>query len=496
MNGPILAIRADASHQGGTGHIMRTLAIAQEWISRGGNCTYICATLPDAIRQRLETENCSIHMLKNAPATAEEIKETSAVLEELKPRWLLIDGYLFTPAYQEALELPNRTKLAVVSDYGCQDFHDPDLVIHSNIEAVADYTEASDKATILTGADYILLRKEILNTQTKPTTPTAKNLLITMGGSDPQEASFLVCQEILKLRDSENLNIKVILGAAYPANGKMHSINASNLELVCSPPSMGDIYEWADTAISSPSTTALELAYCGLPIGLIITADNQEKILSAMIDKNLAFQLSDARGEEATFNYLNDLLNSEMRLETSRRSSELIDGKGTKRICDEMNLPTISLRSGTLEDAKALHDWTNDPATRAASFSSDPIPWEGHLKWYKAQLNSTEVTLLIIESCSNKLGVVRFNKNAEADGESVISISLAPECRSLGLAPLILRKAADYFFEIYPQQAITAWIKPENIASVKTFIRANYSDYPSPQQPDKVRMRLTNTPSS
>ncbi len=493
MNGPILAIRADASHQGGTGHIMRTLAIAQEWISRGGNCTYICATLPESIHQRLESENCSIEMLENTSVTTEE---TSAILEDLKPRWLLIDGYSFTPAYQESLKLPSRTKLAVVSDYGCEDFHDPDIVIHSNIEAVADYTDAPNSTTILAGSNYILLRKEILNTQITPTTPTAKNLLMTMGGSDPQEASFYVCQEILKHSDNQNLNIKVILGAAYPATGKMHSINASNIELISSPPSMGDLYQWADTAISSPSTTALELAYCGLSIGLIITADNQKNILSAMLDKNLALQLSDARGEEYLFTNLTDLLNSDQRLNISNNSSKIIDGKGTKRICEEMKLPGISLRLGTQDDAKDLHDWTNDPITRAASFNSYPVPWEDHLKWLDTQLNSPEITLLIIESSSEKLGVIRFNRDAETNGESIISINLAAHCRSLGLAPLILNKAADYFFEIYPQQAITAWIKPENIASVKSFVKAHYKDYPSPQQPDKVRMCLTNTQSS
>lgn len=495
MNGPMLTIRADASHQTGTGHIMRTLAIAQEWISRGGTCTYLCTSLPDAFHHRLELENCSVQILVSPPTSAEEILETSTLLQQLKPRWLLIDGYSFTPSYQASLSLPAQTKLAVISDFGSDDFNDPDLVIHSNIEPLADHREAPKKTTILSGADYILLRKEILNTTSFPATTDGKNLLITMGGSDPMEASFLVCQEILKYKNFQQLNIKVVLGVAYPIKGKMHSLHAPKIELMTNPPSMGDLYQWADTAITSPSTTALELAYCGVPTGLIITADNQEKILSSMLKNNLAIQLSDARGQEPEFIQLADLISSEKRLEIARNATKQIDGKGTKRICDAMRLPDIYLRPATIDDAKSLHEWTNDPVTRAASFNSDSVPWIDHLKWLDIQLSSPESTLLIIHSCTSKLGMIRFNKNVEPSGESIISVSLAPEFRNLGLAPLIISKATNYYFDTCPQQTITAWIKQTNIASIKSFLKAGFVDYPSLQHPDKIRMRLTNTPS-
>ncbi len=91
--------------------------------------------------------------------------------------------------------------------------------------------------------------------------------------------------------------------------------------------------------------------------------------------------------------------------------------------------------------------------------------------------------------------MIRYNLNAEATNETIISIGLAPEARGQGLAPLIISQSTDHFFNLHPSQTITAWIKPENKASIQSFIKANFEDYPSPTQPNQVRMRLVNNPS-
>ena len=99
--------------------------------------------------------------------------------------------------------------------------------------------------------------------------------------------------------------------------------------------------------------------------------------------------------------------------------------------------------------------------------------------------------MLVVESIEGTPhGVIRFNIDAETKGETIISISLAPKSRGLGLAPIILSLSAAQFFKAHSSQVITAWIKPENKASHRAFERANYKDYPSPNYPNRVRMRL------
>jgi spore coat polysaccharide biosynthesis predicted glycosyltransferase SpsG len=50
---PTLLIRADASVQIGTGHIMRMIALGQEWQARGGEVVFACAEVTPAMRERL-----------------------------------------------------------------------------------------------------------------------------------------------------------------------------------------------------------------------------------------------------------------------------------------------------------------------------------------------------------------------------------------------------------------------------------------------------------
>ena len=490
MKGPVLVIRADASHLGGTGHIMRTLAIAQEWVSRGGVCYYFCATLPPLMQQRLKSENCSVVMLNQQPASDEEAEETSQHLARLNPHWLLIDSYPLTPAYQESLDLPPRTRVANISDFGVDDFAKPNLVIHANISIAADYLSLGEQATVLAGADYILLRREIICDEVKPVTKDASKLLVSMGGSDPQEAGALLCKYLIETDLIDHLKVRVVIGPAYPSDGLMYGVSHPNLESVLSPPSMKPHYHWADTAICSPSTTSLELAHYGLPIGLIVTADNQERVLEAMREMDAAILLADVR-VQPDFSNIEYLLSGARRIAIAGRAADIVDGKGTQRVCEAMGLPELRFRAVTMGDAEILWEWSNDPLTRAASFDTKPIPWDDHLAWFSEQLETPTAVILIVESSENPLGVVRYNLNKEAIGEAVISINLAPEVRGRGLASLVLSRSAEYFFTRYPDQVITAWIRPENKGSHKSFIYAQYEDYPSPLYPDRIRMRLT-----
>ena len=489
QTGPLLAIRADASREGGTGHVMRTLALAQEWISRGGSCLYFSTHLPDALKKRLEDEHCQIQILPDGCAST-----FSECLAVSPPRWLLIDGYDLARDFQKQLITSKKTQIAVISDHGQDDFHQPDLIIHANIEATADYTDTDCGAKILAGPDYILLRTELQSQHAHSTTPSAKNILVSMGGSDPSESGFFIVNSMIEsgLLGGQT-RCHILLGPSYPEDGKTHQLSHDAVEIVHPASSMAEHYLWADTVICSPSVTSHEVAHFGTPMAVYLTADNQQQVRDALIAKNAALFLGSAHPthELQASTLLTLIEDSKKRSSLSKNAATLVDGLGCGRICDEMNLPRLQLRAADENDARILWEWANDPGTRAASFDSKPISWKNHITWLTKQLASKYTIMLIVESIEGTPhGVIRFNIDAETKGETMISISLAPKSRGLGLAPIILSLSAAQFFKAHSSQVITAWIKPENKASYRAFERANYKDYPSPNYPNRVRMRL------
>ena len=64
MNELSLLIRADIGPTVGTGHVMRTAALASAWCNMGGAATIVCtADLPRSLRQRLERDGIVVEIM-------------------------------------------------------------------------------------------------------------------------------------------------------------------------------------------------------------------------------------------------------------------------------------------------------------------------------------------------------------------------------------------------------------------------------------------------
>jgi RimJ/RimL family protein N-acetyltransferase len=97
----------------------------------------------------------------------------------------------------------------------------------------------------------------------------------------------------------------------------------------------------------------------------------------------------------------------------------------------------IELRPARPDDGGRLFAWANDPATRAASFDREPIPWQAHLAWLAAVLGDPDRRLWIAEEAGVPVGQLRVDRME--GGVGVVSIGLAPGARSRGLGRAVLR---------------------------------------------------------
>jgi RimJ/RimL family protein N-acetyltransferase len=134
--------------------------------------------------------------------------------------------------------------------------------------------------------------------------------------------------------------------------------------------------------------------------------------------------------------------------------------------------PEVSLRHAVESDVQLTFEWVNDKSTRENSFSSEPIPFETHKKWWKAKMDDKNSLYLIAEIKGQPAGIVRFDKKEDSDNYT-IGINIGCSYRGLGLSHELLKRAWSSFFDIH-DASVEAYIKQENIPSIKSFEKAGF----------------------
>jgi len=98
----------------------------------------------------------------------------------------------------------------------------------------------------------------------------------------------------------------------------------------------------------------------------------------------------------------------------------------------------MKLREATVDDARILLEWRNDPVTRAMSINPEPIAWETHIDWLSRRLSRAQPDIYICETDGLPFGTVRI------DGDE-ISYAIGAGFRGKGLATQMLKLAAQRF---------------------------------------------------
>jgi RimJ/RimL family protein N-acetyltransferase len=129
----------------------------------------------------------------------------------------------------------------------------------------------------------------------------------------------------------------------------------------------------------------------------------------------------------------------------------------------------VEYRKATKEDARVIYDWANEEVAREASFYSEPIKWENHLLWFNKKLKDDNTLILIFQYEQNPVGLVRI----EIADETIIGISIDRRFRGKKLAPVLLKKACSEFWKKL-DSPVFAYIKKDNVASIKSFEKAGF----------------------
>jgi UDP-2,4-diacetamido-2,4,6-trideoxy-beta-L-altropyranose hydrolase len=332
-----IIIRADAGHQMGTGHIMRCIALAQALKKCNIHATFI-SHCNEKLRQKVVSMGFDLLYVDQPYPDPMDMDVTLRQIREQNAQWLIVDGYRFTAGYTGPIR-DAGVKILYIDDYNHLPVYSADILLNQNPFAPDLVYHCPPGIRMLLGTEFVLLRDEFLDYRTDRTAPldSAGHLLITMGGSDPENVTVKVIEAVKESR-CPSLFLTVVLG---PENTQVIPIRAlletsgSAYRLVQDARDMPALMHQADMAVSAGGSTAWELAYMGVPALYVITAGNQEQIVSAIeachmgLNAGWHHQLTRARFAELIRSLVRD---RELRARFSKISQNTVDGTGSKKV--------------------------------------------------------------------------------------------------------------------------------------------------------------------
>jgi UDP-2,4-diacetamido-2,4,6-trideoxy-beta-L-altropyranose hydrolase len=270
-----LLVRADSSSRIGSGHVMRTLALAQAAKDAGHEVAYAAFSMLDGPAARLRSEGIDLHLIDATAGSDADLSAILALVSSLRADRVIVDGYDFDARWDDAFAAANLGLLRV-DDIADQPAYRARWLLNQNPYAArADYP-ADSPSRFLLGADYLMLRREFRRAE-RPRRDLAarpRRILVTFGGADPGHHSLPAVAALQPLLGADG-EILVLLGSGYTGPAIPEGDGLSVLRDVTDMPAL---LASVDAAIAAAGSTVYELAWMQVPALLVQTAPNQARI--------------------------------------------------------------------------------------------------------------------------------------------------------------------------------------------------------------------------
>lgn len=310
-----IVIRADASLEMGTGHVMRCLTLATALANKGAVVNFICRNHLGNLIEEIQKKGFKVFSLTvlDEPEFGDSLKESMTdepklphanwlgvtqkqdadecreILQRIQPDWLIVDHYAIDQAWQKQLK-PYYDKLMVIDDLGDRQ-HICHLLLDQNYgSSEAKYKDlVPERCQVLVGTQYALLRPEFAQWREyslqKRQSTKLKSLLITMGGVDADNYTGRILKQLEQTHLGTIDEVTVVMGANAPHLKEVQDI-AQKLnvptQIKINVSNMAEIMANADLAIGAAGATTWERCCLGLPTIQIVIADNQKKTAEAL----------------------------------------------------------------------------------------------------------------------------------------------------------------------------------------------------------------------
>lgn len=493
-----VAFRVDGTALMGGGHVMRSLALADELRARGAETVFVSAVMAEHLRARVERSGHLLQLISGGSkfdppvqtdweltllSTGAQEEDARRTIQALggQADWIVVDHYLLDRQWQEALRSGTR-RIMVIDDLANRP-HDCDLLLDQTLgRAAADYSSfVPSRAKLLLGPRYALLRPEfarerLASLARRRCAGAVRNILISLGMTDIEGVTAEVAHSVLSAAPS--CKFEIVLGSQSPDLNKLSALARKQpaVRLHVDTRHMALLMRDADLAIGASGATSWERCCLGLPTISLVIAENQSLVARSLAEA----------GASVTCNSLCDLPchvrsllhDSDARLTMVAAAAAITGGEGVPLVSaamlgdserSESDHQPIRIRRATEADSEPLWLWRNDPTTRQASQNSHPVPWPDHALWIKRLLARPDRHLFIAERSGTPIGMVRFDRLVGDDLAYEVSINVRPEARGEGTGKAILAAGCAEFLQQAGSVRLKATLHEANLASRRIF---------------------------
>jgi UDP-2,4-diacetamido-2,4,6-trideoxy-beta-L-altropyranose hydrolase len=343
-----IAIRADASVDIGTGHVMRCLALADALRSQGAEIVFICREQEGDLCGLIASREYDVLRLPRLPIGEAwdwqlDAEQTVHALVEKWPRadWLIVDHYRLDARWEKALRR-NTARIMAIDDLADRP-HDCELLVDQNLSRDMNnrYTGlVPESARPLLGPKHALLRTEFTAARAaaKRRDGALRRILVFYGGSDAGNETAKAL-EGLRLFSRPDIAIDVVIGATNPHRDQIARLCSTlpNARLHRQVNNMAELMAAADLALGGGGITTWERCCLGLPTLVTILAENQSELTHATADYGAIVNLGAAEQLEATdYRQALETLTSSQLSQMAQLGAELVDGNGCGRVAQAM----------------------------------------------------------------------------------------------------------------------------------------------------------------
>lgn len=357
-----VVIRTDAASHIGIGHVMRCLTLANALQAKGAKVSFVCRPFVGDLRGFIAEEGHRVYLLPPAmrgtklesglaqtpPHAAwlgesweTDLAQTKVVLDGKVFDWLIVDHYSLDSRWEDPMRKFSR-KILVIDDLADR-MHNCDLLLDQTLgRSEGEYKNRVPKNCILlTGANFALLRPEFSGLRDyslkRREKPKVEQLLISMGGIDQFNVTGQLLEALQFSSLPPNCRVTVVMGDTSPWLDKVRE-QAKKLtqptEVLGKVSNMAKLMADSDLSIGAAGSTSWERCCLGLPAIMLVLAENQRAIGSALAQEKAVILLKEIIDVKKAIGLLCD--SNEKLSSMSQATRNVTDGSGSETVLHHM----------------------------------------------------------------------------------------------------------------------------------------------------------------